>query len=281
MSFSSKDIYLLLGEFLHLCQRIEWTMKYMVEQACLETEFKSLEELKQPKPLEFHWQDNKDCLGGVVHEYLDKYYGMPVDDLTDGEFIKFQSKFNFVDAENPEQTRENYERREAELMELVEVRNFLAHRFGLEFHLQNEENCNEAMNYLLKAKEIIVTHAKIIGDERQRLESMKQMCASLLLSPSFVSSFESMRLTQQLSGKVGRLKSYNFSDMGNKSIFDFTDNQDVIEAIMYGNDDKSPSYYDSVPKMTRLAHLECLADMTGNKNFIDAVEKQQKLIGVK
>lgn len=275
------SVHLLLGELLHLCQRIEWTMKYMVEQACLEMEFKSLEELKQPKPLEFHWQDNKNCLGGVVHEYLDKYYGMPVDDFTDGEFVKVQSKFNFVDANNPELTKENYERREAELKELVEVRNFLAHRFGLEFHLQNEENCNEAMNYLQKAKEIIVTHAKIIGDERQRLESMRQMCASILTQSFVATSFESLRLRQQLAGKVGKLKSYNFSDMENKSIFDFTDNQDVIEAIMFGNEDKSPSYYDSVPKMTRLAHLECLADMTGNQNFIDAVAKQQRLIGVK
>lgn len=274
-------IYPLLGELLHLCQRIEWTMKYMVEQACLETEFKSLEELKQPKPLEFRWQDNKDCLGGVVHEYLDKYYGMPVDDLTDGEFIKIQSKINFVDANNPEGTRENYERRKTELKELVEVRNFLAHRFGLEFHLQNEENCNEAMNYLLKAKEIIVTHAKIIGGERVHLESMKQMCASLMDSPFMVSSFESLRLTQQLSGKVGTLKTYNFSDMGNKNIFDFTDNQDVIDAILYGVEDKTPAHYDNVPKMERLAHLECLANMTGNQNFIDAVEKQQRLIGVK
>jgi len=281
MSFSSKDIYLLLGELLHLCQRIEWTMKYMVEQACLEMEFKSLEELKQPKPLEFHWQDNRDCLGGVVHEYLDKYYGMPVDDFTDGEFVKVQTKINFVDENNPELTKENYERREAELKELVEVRNFLAHRFGLVYHLQNEDNSREAMEYLQQAKETIEKHAKIIGYERQRLESMKQMRASLLTSPLVATSFESLRLRQQLAGKVGKLKTYNFSDMGNKNIFDFTDNQDVIDAIMYGNEDKSPSYYDSVPKMTRLAHLECLADMTGNKNFIDAVEKQQKLIGVK
>lgn len=151
------------------------------------------------------------------------------------------------------------------MKELVEVRNFLAHRFGLVYHLQNESNCKEAMEYLQQAKEAIEKQAKIIGDERQGLESMKRMCASLLQSSSFVSSFESMRLTQQLSGKVGKLKSYNFSDMGNKNIFDFTDNQDVIDAIMYGNEDKSPSYYDSVPKMTRLAHLECLADMTGNK----------------
>ena len=51
-------IYPLLGELLHLCQRIEWTMKYMVEQACTEFEFKSMDELKHPKPLEFHWLDS-------------------------------------------------------------------------------------------------------------------------------------------------------------------------------------------------------------------------------
>ena len=274
------SVHLLLGELLHLCQRIEWTMKYMVEQACIEVEFKSLEELKHPKPLEFHWLDNKDCLGGVVYEYLDKYYGMPVDDFTDGEFIKIQNKFSFVDANNPEGTKENYERREAELKELVETRNFLVHRFGLEFNLQNEENCKSAFEYLQKAKEIIVKHAKIIGNERNHLESMKQMCASLMLAPSFFSSFDSKRLTQQLYSNVGMLNTYNFSDMGNKNIFDFTDNQEVIDAILYGVEDKSPAYYTDIPKMTRLAHLECLANMTGNRNFIEAVEKQQRLIRI-
>ena len=110
---------------------------------------------------------------------------------------------------------------------------------------------------------------------------MKQMCASLMQAPSFFTSFESMRLTQQLYGKVGVLKTYNFSDMGNKNIFDFTDNQEVIDAILYGVEDKSPAYYTDIPKMTRLAHLECLANMTGNRNFIEAVEKQQRLIGAK
>ena len=206
---------------------------------------------------------------------------MPVDDFTDGEFIKIQNKFSFVDANNPEGTKENYERREAEFKELVEVRNYLAHRFGLEFHLQNEENCKSAFEYLQKAKEIIVKHAKIIDNERSHLESMKQMCASLMQAPSFFTSFESMRLTQHLYGKVGMLKTYNFSDMGNKNIFDFTDNQDVIDAILYGVEDKSPAYYTDIPKMTRLAHLECLANMTENRNFIEAVEKQQRLIGAK
>ena len=66
-----------------------------------------------------------------------------------------------------------------------------------------------------------------------------------------------------------------------KVIFDFTDNQEVIDAILYGVEDKSPAYYTDIPKMTRLAHLECLANMTGNRNFIEAVKKQQRLIGAK
>lgn len=278
---AESEIYLLLGQMLHLCQRIEWTMKFMVEQACRNVEIKSKEALKQPIPLDFHWQNNKDCLGSVVHDYLNKYYDMPVNDFTDADFIKMQFKFNFVDSDKPELTKEHFEKREAELKELVEVRNFLAHRFGLEFHLQTEENCNDAMVYLQKAKEIIIKHAKIIDNERERLVSMMQTSASIMQSPSFIASFESMRLTLQLSGKVGKLKNYNFKDVGNKNIFDFTDNQEVIDAILYGVEDKSPAYYSMKPKMTRLAHLERLANMTGNRNFIEAVKKQQRLIGVK
>ena len=98
MPIAAKDIYPLLGELLHLCQRIEWTMKYLVEQAYRKVEFKTVDELHKPPKIEDKWMSNSDTLGMVVKDFLQGFYGEPAAMMAP---IPTVSSWNFVIALMP------------------------------------------------------------------------------------------------------------------------------------------------------------------------------------
>lgn len=269
----NKDIYLLLGELLHLCQRIEWTMKYMVEQACREVKFKNPEELCNKPPLELKWDSNSDTLGIVVKNYLQKFYGEQVEDPADDEFFKFQIKFNFNSDNNEETRAENRKKREQELAELVSVRNFLAHQFGLLYPLFREDNCTAAMAYLEDAKTKLQKHAKQLNCELKWLRNLQDIAGSSAVQKALASPI--------LKGNIGKLKSYDFSDIANRTIYDYVDQRDIIEIILHNEKDKSQEACKKLPIETRLAHLQFLAELSNNQNFMEAVQKQLRKFSAK
>lgn len=269
----NKDIYLLLGELLHLCQRIEWTMKYMVEQACREVKFKNPEELCNKPPLELKWDSNSDTLGIVVKNYLQKFYGEQVEDPADDEFFKFQVKFNFNSDNNEDIRAENRKKREQELAELVSVRNFLAHQFGLLYPLFREDDCVAAMTYLEKAKAKLQKHAVQLNCELKWLVNLQEIAKMPAMQKALV--------LQILKGNIGKLKSYDFSNMANRTIYDYVDQNDIIEVILYNEKDKSPEACKMLPIETRLAHLQFLAELSNNQNFMEAVQKQLRKFSAK
>ena len=68
--------------------------------------------------------------------------------------------------------------------------------------------------------------------------------------------------------------------MANRTIFDFTDRQDVIDAVLYGEGDITLDAYMAKPIEVRLANLQWLAELSENRNFVEAVRKQQRKLGV-
>ena len=281
MSITAKDVYSVLGEQLHLCQRIEWCMKYLVEQAYREVEFHSPDDLKNPPKIESKWESNTDTLGKVIKVYLKGFYGEKTEDDSDGtDCVKLQLKYSFNDDADATVREEIRRHREAELAELLSIRNYLAHQFGLKFTLHDEANCTAAMVYLDDAKVKLRRQVELLKSEIQMFDSIRQLAASLMTSPSMPVILERIRRTSELNGKVGRLKSYEFSDMASRTIYDYTDQQEVLDAILYGCGHVTLESYKALPLVVRLAHLQCLADMSGNPNFKAAVKKQQHKIGV-
>ena len=80
MPITTNDVYSLLGELLHNCQRIEWVMKYLIEQAYRVVEFKTIKELKELPEIKSKWEQNTDTLGTVIKAYLHGFYDEPVED---------------------------------------------------------------------------------------------------------------------------------------------------------------------------------------------------------
>ena len=281
MSVTAKDVYSVLGEQLHLCQRIEWCMKYLVEQAYREVEIHSPDDLKNPPKIESKWESNTDTLGKVIKAYLKGFYGEKTEDYADGtDCVKLQLRYSFNDDADVTVREEIRRQREVELAELLSIRNYLAHQFGLKFSLHDDANCTAAMAYLDDAKSKLRRQVEVLKSEIQMFDSIRQLTVSLMTSPSMPVILERIRRTSELNGKVGQLKSYDFSDMASRTIYDYTDQQEVLDAILYGSDQVTPELYKSLPLVVRLAHLQCLADMSGNPNFKAAVKKQQHKIGV-
>ena len=280
MSVAAKDVYSLLGELLHVCQRIEWTVKYLVEQAYRKVEFKSVDELHKPPMIEERWQSNPDTLGKVIKDFLQGFYGEPRNDCADTDRIRLEMRYSFNADADADVRAENRQRREAELSELLSIRNFLAHQFGLRYPLQDEENCAAAMAYLEDAKTKLKKHIELLNFEIKMFQTIRQEACSLAASPDMPLIVERLRRAGALKGKIGKLKTYDFSNMADRTIFDFTDRQDVIEAILYGESDITLDAYMAKPIEVRLANLQWLADLTENRNFIEAVRKQQQKLGV-
>ena len=280
MPATAKDVYPVLGELLHLCQRIEWIMKYLVEHAYRKVEFKTVDEMHKPPKIEEVWLSNSDTLGMVVKDFLQGFYGEPVDDCTDTDCIKLEIRFSFNSDADANVRDENRRRREAELADLVAIRNFLAHQFGLHYPLHDEENCTAAMAYLEDAKAKLKKHAEQLKLEINMFQAIRQDACAVASSPDTAVIMERLRRVNELRGKIGKLKTYNFSNMAERTIFDFTDRKDVIEAILYGERDITLETYMAKPVEVRLANLQWLAELSGNRNFIEAVRKQQQKRGV-
>ena len=278
MSITAKEVYPLLGELLHLCQRIEWIMKYLVEQAYRKVEFKTVDELHNPPKIEDEWLSNSDTLGMVIKDFLQGFYGESAEDGNDTDCVKLEVRFSFNADADARVREENRRRREAELANLVAIRNFLAHRFGLEYPLHDEENCMAAMAYLEDAKAKLKKHAEQLKFEINMFQSIRQATCSM--APNLPMIMERLHRANELKGKIGKLKTYNFSNMAERTIFDFTDRQDVIEAILYGEQDITLDAYMAKPIEVRLANLQWLAELSENRNFIEAVRKQQQKRGI-
>ena len=278
MPIAAKDIYPLLGELLHLCQRIEWTMKYLVEQAYRKVEFKTVDELHKPPKIEDKWMSNSDTLGMVVKDFLQGFYGEAADDGADTDCVKLELRYSFNADADAEVREENRLRRTDELADLVTIRNFLAHRFGLSYPLHDEQNCTEAMTYLENANAKLKKYAEQLKFEVNMFQAIRQDACSM--APNMPMIMERLRRAGELKGKIGKLKTYNFSNMAERTIFDFTDRKDVIEAILYGEHDITLEAYLAKPVEVRLANLQWLAELSGNRNFIEAVRKQQQKRGV-
>ena len=105
----------------------------------------------------------------------------------------------------------------------------------------------------------------------------QDMCS---MAPNMPIIMERIRRADALKGKIGKLKTYNFSNMAERTIFDYTNRQDVIEAILYGELDITLDAYMAKPIEVRLANLQWLAELSENRNFIEAVRKQQQKRGV-
>ena len=275
-----KDIYPLLGELLHACQRIEWTMKFLVEQAYRKVEFKSVDELHKPPKIEEQWRSNPDTLGMVIKDFLQGFYGEPVDDSAETDCIRLEVRYSFNSDADASVRASNRQRRKEELDELVAIRNFLAHQFGLRYPLQDEENCASAMAYLEEAKAKLKTHIEQLNFEVKMFQTIRQEACSLASSPDLPMVMERLRRAGELKGKIGKLKTYDFSNMANRTIFDFTDRQDVIDAVLYGEGDITLDAYMAKPIEVRLANLQWLAELSENRNFVEAVRKQQRKLGV-
>ena len=65
-------------------------------------------------------------------------------------------------------------------------------------------------------------------------QTIRQEASSFASSPDLPMIMERLRRAGELKGRIGKLKTYDFSDMANRTIFDYTDKSDVIEAILYG-----------------------------------------------
>lgn len=280
MSITAKDVYSLLGELLHVCQRIEWTMKYLVEQAYRKVEFKTVDELQKPPKIEDKWMSNPDTLGMVIKDFLQGFYGEPVDDGAETNCIKLELRFSFNADADAGVRAENRQRREGELAELLTIRNFLAHQFGLKYPLHDEENCASALVYLEEAKAKLKRHIEQLNLEVKMFQTIRQEASSFASSPDLPMIMERLRRAGELKGRIGKLKTYDFSDMANRTIFDYTDKSDVIEAILYGETGISLETYMAKPIDVRLANLQWLAELSENRNFIEAVRKQQRKFGV-
>lgn len=278
MSITAKDIYPLLGELLHACQRIEWTMKYLVEQVYRKVEFKTVDELHKPPKIEDKWMSNPDTLGMVVKDFLQGFYGESVDDCADTDCVKLELRYSFNADADANVREENRRCRAAELADLVAIRNFLAHQFGLSYPLHDEQNCTDAMAYLEDVKAKLKKHADQLKFEVYTFQAIRQDLCTVALNIPMIR--ERLRRADALKGKIGKLKTYNFSNMAERTIFDFTDRQDVIEAILYGEQDITLDAYMAKPIEVRLANLQWLAELSGNRNFIEAVRKQQQKCGV-
>ena len=278
MPITAQDVFSVLGELLHACQRIEWTMKYLVEQAYRKVEFKTVDELQKPPKIEELWQSNPDTLGMVVKDFLQSFYGETVDDGADTDCIKLEVRYSFNADADVNVRKENRLRRTAELADLVAIRNFLAHQFGLKYPLHDEKNCTEAMAYLKETKAKLKTHIEQLNFEVKMFQTIRQTVSSMASNMPMI--MERLRRVDALKGKIGKLKTYNFSNMAERTIFDYTDRQDVIEAILYGEDDITLDAYMRKSIEDRLANLQWLSELSENRNFIEAVRKQQQKRGV-
>ena len=253
----------------------------MVEQAYREVEFHSPDDLNNPPKIESKWESNTDTLGKVIKAYLKGFYGEKTeDDTVDTDCVKLELRYSFNDDADATVREEIRRHREAELAELLSIRNYLAHQFGLRFPLHDEANCTAAKTYLDDAKVKLRRQVDLLKAEIQMFDSIRQLTSSFMTSPSMSVILERIHRTSELNGKIARLKSYDFSDMSSRTIYDYTDQQEVLDAILYGCDHVMLESYKSLPLVVRLAHLQCLADMSGNPNFKAAVKKQQHKIGV-
>lgn len=187
-------IYDKLGAILFRCQRIEWIMKYMVEQAEGSVEAKTFEELQSLKPKEPKWMDNKDTLGGLIAKYLDKFYGEPRDDKEpETECIRFDYSFSLNGDEDDTVREKNRKERTEALEKLKSCRNNLAHHFGLNYTLQDAESCQKALEFLSEAKSIVDKEFATIKFEFEHLLKMSRLMYSVCKSP------DSSRILAELS----------------------------------------------------------------------------------
>lgn len=187
-------IYDKLGSILFRCQRIEWTMKYMVEQAEGSVEAKTFEELQNLKPKEPKWMDNKDTLGGLMAKYLDKFYGEPRDakEPKTGS-IRFEYSFSLNSDDDVAVREKNRQKRTEALEKLKLYRNNLAHHFGLNYSLQDSESCQKALEFLSEAKNIVDNEFDTIKFEYDCLQKMGRLMYSVCTSP------DSSRILAELS----------------------------------------------------------------------------------
>lgn len=187
-------IYDKLGSILFRCQRIEWIMKYMVEQAEGSVEAKTFEELQNLKPKEPKWMDNKDTLGVLIAKYLDKFYGEPREDEdSETEYIRFDHSFSLNGDDDATVREKNRKERTEALEKLKSCRNNLAHHFGLNYTLQDAESCQKALEFLSEAKTIVDKEFSTIKFEYDCLQKMGRLMYSVCTSP------DSSRILAELS----------------------------------------------------------------------------------
>lgn len=199
---------------------------------------------------------------------------------SDSDCIKFEVRISFNADTDAHVREENRTQREAELADLLSTRNYLAHRFGLDYPLRDEDNCKAAMTFLAEAKAKLRKQADQLNTELQMFESIRQKAAVFAASPDMRMSLERFCRLCDLKGKIGKLKSYDFSDIAERTVFDFTDQQDVIDAVLYGEGSITQEAHKAESIEVRLAALQCLADLSMNPNFMAAVRKQQQKRGI-
>lgn len=162
-----------LGDLLFRCQRIEWLLKYMVDKACIKFEFDNPKDFKNDcLTIGEKWQDDLGTLGNLKNRYLEMLYGASREVSDSPTKIRIQIDVNF----DPK----NRSTRESQLTKLVEERNYLSHRFGLDFDLANEGNLKKAVSRLGISEKIVKDAENGLRSDKTLFETiMKRMGTAL------------------------------------------------------------------------------------------------------
>lgn len=141
------DLFNQLGSLVYRCQRIEWILKYLVDKAFFKKEFNNINDVKAYMPNKDKWLDDAGTLGALKNRYLELFNdGVKESSFSEG---KIGVQFNILFDDSKKKIRMEV------LDKLVEERNYLSHRFGLDFNLDDKSCHVVARNRLLQAEEII------------------------------------------------------------------------------------------------------------------------------
>lgn len=174
MSYSEMEQNALvrLGELLYRCQRIEWEMKRLLEKICFKREFANVKEIPDSFSADEKWHEDMSTMGNMCKRYLEFLFG----DAKEASFTsgKIGLQINFQLDKNL------YASRQACLEKLVDVRNKLAHHFGLDYDLKDSKSCEKALDFLKKSDNMITAAENALQSDKNIIHQIARDSAAAM-----------------------------------------------------------------------------------------------------
>tara|TARA_R100000935_G_C2818470_1_gene158507 strand:+ start:526 stop:1395 length:870 start_codon:yes stop_codon:yes gene_type:complete len=179
------EVISLMGRCVLGLQQYELGLKQFLSVSMIEGDRETL--IKNLEKRKAHY--NSRTLGQLIGDFTGQHISIEnqsesnsaTDDppLPDSVRPYFRTKFSFIEND------EGYQILLDNLASLVDTRNELVHHFLQRFHLNDQDSCKQALDYLKAVREMIRAHTKqLLSWDKGRRDSMSE-ASEFLTSPGF------------------------------------------------------------------------------------------------